>query len=74
MKFERNIGTTDRIIRLVVGAALLSQVFFGLQTPWGWLGAVLVVTAAFRFCPPYALLGINTCSAADKRSATKQPA
>lgn len=72
MKFERNIGSIDRIIRLVVGAVLLSQVFVGLETPWGWLGAVLLATAAVRFCPPYALLGVSTCSASDRKNAAKK--
>jgi hypothetical protein len=30
---------------------------------WGWLGIVLLVTAAFSFCPLYALCGCNSCHA-----------
>lgn len=55
-----NIGKNERIIRAIVGLALLSLVFIGPQTPWGWLGLVLLATAAVGWCPPYSLLGINT--------------
>lgn len=63
MNFKRNVGTIDRSIRLIVGVALLSQVFVGLETAWGWIGVVLIATAAIGYCGPYALLGVNTCAA-----------
>ncbi|MCS7081824.1 MAG: DUF2892 domain-containing protein [Bacteroidetes bacterium] len=56
-----NVGKVDRIIRLVLGLALVSLVFVGPQTPWGWLGLVLLGTAFLRFCPLYRLLGLSTC-------------
>ena len=56
-----NVGGFDRILRAVVGLGLISLVFVGPQTPWGWLGLVPLATAIFRWCPPYALLGISTC-------------
>ncbi len=56
----KNIGTVDRTVRIVVGLVLLSLVFVGPQTPWGWIGLVLIATAAVGYCPPYALLGIST--------------
>lgn len=58
----QNIGSIDRLIRLVVGIGLLSLVFVGPQTLWGLVGIVPLVTALIGWCPPYALLGINTCS------------
>jgi hypothetical protein len=64
----RNIGSLDRIIRIIAGLALVSMVFIGPQTPWGWLGLVLIGTAAIGWCPPYSLLGINTCSASDRKA------
>jgi hypothetical protein len=57
----RNIGGIDRMIRIIVGLAILSLVFVGPQTPWGLLGLVPLLTALVGWCPPYALLGINTC-------------
>jgi len=56
-----NIGTVDQGVRIVVGLALLSLVFFGPQTPWGWVGLIPLVTGVFRFCPAYRLLGMSTC-------------
>ncbi|WP_439612370.1 YgaP family membrane protein [Reyranella sp.] len=36
--------------------------FWGPKTAWGWIGLVPLATAALGWCPPYSLLGINTCS------------
>ncbi len=58
-----NEGALDRIIRVVAGLALISLVFIGPQTLWGWLGLVPLLTGLFGFCPAYALLGLNTCRA-----------
>jgi len=56
-----NVGTADRIIRVVVGVILLALVFVGPQTPWGWIGIVPIATALIGNCPAYSLLGIRTC-------------
>ena len=56
-----NVGGVDRILRVIVGLILISLVFVGPQTPWGWIGIVPLVTGLFRFCPAYTLLGLNTC-------------
>jgi Protein of unknown function (DUF2892) len=57
----RNIGSIDRALRVLVGLGAISLVFIGPQTPWGWLGVVPLATALLGWCPPYALLGVNTC-------------
>ena len=57
-----NVGKTDRIIRITLGIALISLVFVGPQTPWGWIGLVPLITGLIGFCAPYKLLGINTCA------------
>ncbi|MCG8563256.1 MAG: DUF2892 domain-containing protein [Hyphomicrobiales bacterium] len=59
-----NVGTLDRVLRVVVGLALISLVFVGPQTLWGLVGLVPLATAAIRFCPLYRLLGIRTCQTA----------
>lgn len=56
-----NVGTIDRVIRVVLGIGLLAMVFVGPQTPWGWIGVIPLVTAALGFCPAYKLVGLNTC-------------
>lgn len=56
-----NVGTVDKVIRIILGLALISLVFVGPQTPWGWIGLIPLVTGLVGFCPLYALLGLNTC-------------
>lgn len=58
-----NEGTLDRVLRVVVGLAIVSLVFVGPQTPWAWLGLVPLLTGIVGFCPAYALFGIRTCKA-----------
>ncbi|MBF0126406.1 MAG: DUF2892 domain-containing protein [Magnetococcales bacterium] len=58
---KANVGGIDRILRIVIGVALVSQVFVGLATPWGWVGVIPILTGTVKFCPFYPLLGLNTC-------------
>ena len=62
----QNVGTIDRLIRVVLGLVLLGLFFTGPHTLWGLLGFVVLGTAVFRFCPVYRLLGLRT-NAADAR-------
>jgi hypothetical protein len=58
-----NVGSTDRIIRIIAGLVLLSLLFF-LEGPARWfglIGIVPIVTAFLRWCPAYRVLGVNTC-------------
>ena len=57
----KNEGTVDRVLRVVAGAALVSLVFVGPETPWGWIGVVPLVTGLLGNCLVYSLLGISTC-------------
>ncbi|MCB1844320.1 MAG: DUF2892 domain-containing protein [Halioglobus sp.] len=56
-----NEGTIDRAVRVLVGAGLLSLVFIGPKSAWGWIGVIPLVTGLIGVCPAYKLLGINTC-------------
>jgi hypothetical protein len=56
-----NEGTADRIVRVVIGLGLLSIVFLGPQTPWGWIGVIPLATGILGFCPLYRIVGLNTC-------------
>lgn len=58
---KTNIGSTDRIVRIVAGVVLIALVFVGPQTAWGWVGLVPIFTALIGYCPAYSLLGIKTC-------------
>ena len=57
----KNLGSIDRAIRIVAGGLLIALVFVGPQTPWGWIGAVPLLTGLIGWCPAYTLFGINTC-------------
>jgi hypothetical protein len=61
-----NEGKVDRILRVVLGIALLSQAFFGMQTVWGYVGIVPLLTGIVGICPLYSVLGFNTCPAVKK--------
>jgi hypothetical protein len=63
---NKNVGSIDRLVRVIVGIALIALVFIGPQTPWGWIGLVPLATAALSWCPLYTALGVNTCAAAPK--------
>lgn len=58
---KTNVGGIDRILRIVIGLVLVGLTLSGTIGAWGWLGLVLVATAAIGFCPLYPLLGMNTC-------------
>lgn len=58
---EKNVGGIDRILRIVVGAALIAWVLLASGPVWAWIGIVPLLTGLFNFCPVYRLIGINTC-------------
>lgn len=60
--FPQNEHRIERIIRVVVGVAILSLFFIGPQTPWALFGLVPLVTGALGSCPLYTLFGVSTCS------------
>jgi hypothetical protein len=63
---KKNMGTTDRIIRIIIAAVVAVLYFTG--TVSGTLGIVLLVlagvfllTSVISFCPLYAPFGLSTC-------------
>jgi hypothetical protein len=60
-KMKKNIGSVDRIIRLVIGLFVLSLIFWGPKSLWGLLGIIPLGTALFGYCLLYIPLGISTC-------------
>jgi hypothetical protein len=60
---KANIGNTERIIRIVIGAAVLSLAFVGPRAQWAYLGIFPILSGVIGWCPPYALLGISTVRA-----------
>jgi hypothetical protein len=66
MKF--NVGTIDRVLRIVAGLALIGLTLGGIIGVWGWIGVVPLATGVFKFCPAYAIFGISTCPMQQKNS------
>jgi uncharacterized membrane protein YfcA len=58
----KNVGGIDRILRIVLGVALIAGSLTGAIGVWGYLGVVPLLTAVIGWCPPYSLFGFNTCS------------
>ncbi|MFS8523271.1 MAG: DUF2892 domain-containing protein [Limnochordales bacterium] len=59
---QANVGNVDRIIRIIVGLALLSMLFL-VEGSLRWVGLVGIIplaTAFMRFCPLYSIFRINT--------------
>lgn len=67
-----NVGSVDRLIRIVVGIVLIAAPYVFTSELWAnslvrWaipaVGAILILTALFRFCPLYRVIGASTCKA-----------
>ncbi|MFV0382939.1 DUF2892 domain-containing protein [Paracoccus sp. (in: a-proteobacteria)] len=60
----RNVGGIDRILRIVVGLALLVGFLLDSTASYRWLyllGIVPLLTGLFQTCPAYSILGVSTC-------------
>ncbi len=58
---EKNVHPKERMIRIAVGAVLISLAFLGPENKWFLLGAIPLATGLIGWCPPYQIFGINTC-------------
>ena len=62
--FKTNVGGIDRILRIVVGLALIAGFFLNSEASMRWLyliGFVPLITGLLQTCPLYSILGMNTC-------------
>jgi len=62
---SKNVGGIDRILRIVIGAALIVGYFLNSDGAYSWLyllGIIPLGTGLLGWCPPYAIFGISTCS------------
>jgi hypothetical protein len=60
---NHNVGSVDKVVRIIMGLALLSLIYF-LDGNLRWIGLIGIVplmTAMMGFCPLYTLFGIRTC-------------
>lgn len=58
---KTNEGSADRAVRTIAGLVLISLVFVGPQTPWGWIGLIPLITGIVGWCPLYQAFGLSTC-------------
>ncbi|MDE2612104.1 MAG: DUF2892 domain-containing protein [Burkholderiales bacterium] len=56
---QTNIGSLNRLVRVIVGLVLIGLTLAGTIGVWGWIGVVPLVTGAVGWCPAYRLLGIH---------------
>lgn len=56
-----NVGGVDRVLRIVVGLALILGALSGSLGAWAWIGVLPLLTGVFRYCPAYRFIGFNTC-------------
>ncbi|MHB1104452.1 MAG: YgaP family membrane protein [Devosia sp.] len=62
--FKKNVGTIDRIVRVIIGLAAIGLFFYLPDAAWRWwllIGVVPLVTGAVGTCPIYSVLGLSTC-------------
>lgn len=69
MELERNVGRTDKNIRIGIGILLIAIGLFKFSFGLIVLGAVVLATGLLSFCGLYKFLGINTASKAERQSA-----
>lgn len=62
VNFETNIAPWDRTARVLLGAVLVSLVFVGPQSAYGWIGLGPIFTGLSGTCPVYRFLGLSTCT------------
>ena len=67
---KTNIGSADRIIRIVIGFALLSLLFLleGGIRYIGLIGIIPIATSFIKSCPLYSVFGISTCETKTAKS------
>lgn len=63
---KKNIHPVERVIRVIVGVTLISLAFVGPANPWFFLGVIPLLTGLIGWCPPYQVMGINTCNLGKK--------
>ena len=67
---KSNVGSVDKVIRIIVGIGLLSLFFVleGSARYLGLIGIVPIATALMGWCPLYTLIGLNTCPLKERKS------
>ena len=59
---KSNVGSIDRVLRIIVGAALVVLAATGTVGAWGYVGLLPLLTGLMGWCGLYTLLGKSTCT------------
>ena len=59
---QANVGTLDRVLRVLLGLVLIGLALTGTIGAWGWIGLLPLATGLLRYCPAYSLFGWRTCA------------
>ncbi len=65
---QANVGTIDRVLRIVVGLVLIGLAATGRVGVWGWIGVLPLLTGIVSVCPAYSILGVKTCASPKSHS------
>ncbi|MDR0776621.1 MAG: DUF2892 domain-containing protein [Azonexus sp.] len=57
---KSNVGGIDKILRILVGIALIAWALLG-GPIWAWIGVIPLATGLMGWCPLYPILGLSTC-------------
>lgn len=63
---KKNVGSADKIVRLLLAAIIIILYVFNVVSGlFGYillaLSAVFIITSLINFCPLWAIFGVNTC-------------
>jgi len=58
---KANVGGIDRVLRVVIGLALVAWVALAGGPVWAWIGVVPLATGLMGFCGAYSIFGVSTC-------------
>jgi hypothetical protein len=58
---KANVGGIDRVLRIVLGLALIALAAMGVIGMWGYLGVVVALTGIVGWCPAYLPFGFKSC-------------
>lgn len=55
-----NVGTVDRVLRILLGLVLIGLALYGTIGPWGYIGIVPLLTGLVSRCLIYRIFGLST--------------
>lgn len=58
----KNVGSLDRIVRLLIGLSLIAAAWLGWVGGWGWIVVLPLITGLVGACPAYLPFGFRTCA------------